>query len=141
MGRLFFWLHHPVSRPSDKRGGGGETVIQTLREGGGGSLKKNFARPFGPQFGPKIRGRPKSPGPLPWIRHCRPFRIITFREYRTGSITIRVLKSNISNSFYFTVDHLFRGQRSFSVEQITTTQQQRGVWVVGIYMGTQGNGS
>ena len=32
-------------------------------EGGG--------RPFGPQFGLKIRGGPGSPRPLPWIRHCR----------------------------------------------------------------------
>ena len=31
--------------------------------------KANFFRPFGPQFGLKIRGEGGSPGPLPWIRH------------------------------------------------------------------------
>ena len=31
--------------------------------------QKNFFRPFGPQFGLKIRGG-GPPGPLPWIRHC-----------------------------------------------------------------------
>ena len=49
-----------------------------IRGGGGGSghpdpeirsgqSPKNFFRPFGPQFGLKIRGAP--PRPLPWIRH------------------------------------------------------------------------
>ena len=41
------------SRPSDKEEG---LVIQTLSWGGGGSLKKTFFWPFGPQFGLKIRG-------------------------------------------------------------------------------------
>ena len=41
------------SRPSYKEGGGG--VIHTLRKVEGGLKKKSF-RPFGPQFGPKIRG-------------------------------------------------------------------------------------
>ena len=44
-------------------------VIQTLRKGrgGGGGLQKtqkNFFRPFGPQFGLKIRGN-LAPGPSP----------------------------------------------------------------------------
>ena len=46
------------------KGGGGER-----RKGRAQSQKKLF-RPFGPQFGLKIRGgggRP--PGPLPWIGH------------------------------------------------------------------------
>ena len=33
--------------------------------GGGAVLKKNFFRPFGPQFGLKIRGGRASPGPSP----------------------------------------------------------------------------
>ena len=36
---------------------------------GGGGLQENFLRPFGPQFGLRIRGG-GLPGPLPWIRHC-----------------------------------------------------------------------
>ena len=47
------------SRPSDKEEG---LVIQTLSWGGGGSLKKTFFWPFGPQFGLKIRGGRPSPG-------------------------------------------------------------------------------
>ena len=51
--------------------------IQTFRQGGPGhpdpeirrwgarSLKQNFFRPFGPQFGLKIRGLPGPPGPSP----------------------------------------------------------------------------
>ena len=44
------------SIPSDKEGGGGGGgVMHTLRKVGEVS-KKKFFRPFGPQFGPKIRG-------------------------------------------------------------------------------------
>ena len=45
--------------------GGGEfrAVIQILRKGGARS-PKNFFRPFGPQYGLKIRGA-CPPGPLP----------------------------------------------------------------------------
>ena len=42
------------SRPLDNGGGGG----------GGAGLQKKFFRPFGPQFGLKIRG-----APFPWICH------------------------------------------------------------------------
>ena len=39
-----------------------------------GAVSKIFFRPFGPQFGLKIRegGGAGPPGPLPWIRHCPP---------------------------------------------------------------------
>ena len=37
---------------------------------GEGRFKFFFFRPFGPQFGLKIRGGTGPPGPLPWIRHC-----------------------------------------------------------------------
>ena len=52
--RLIQVLVHASSgpRPSDKGGGDG-----------GRSQKKCF-RPFGPQFGLKIRGRPGPPGPF-----------------------------------------------------------------------------
>ena len=40
------------------------------KEGEGGSLQKSLFRPFGPQFGLKIRGDPRFPGPLPWTCHC-----------------------------------------------------------------------
>ena len=36
---------------------------------GEGCLPKEFFWPFGPQFGPNIRGGGGG-GPLPWIRHC-----------------------------------------------------------------------
>ena len=49
------WYSSARSRPWDK---------------GGCSLQKNFLRPFGPQFGLKIRGRGRPPRPLPWIHHC-----------------------------------------------------------------------
>ena len=54
--------------------------IQTFKRGGGGEggghpdpeiRWSGFFRPFGPQFGLRIRGWGGSPpGPLPWIRHC-----------------------------------------------------------------------
>ena len=49
----------------------GAPVIQTLGKGAARSPKE-FFRPFGPQFGLKIRGGGRGgglPGPLPWIRH------------------------------------------------------------------------
>ena len=33
-------------------------------------LKKNCFQPFRPQFGLRIKGGPRPPGPLPWIYHC-----------------------------------------------------------------------
>ena len=33
--------------------------------GGGEGVQKNFFRPLGPKFGPKIRGRAGQPGPSP----------------------------------------------------------------------------
>ena len=52
---------HTDSEIKGEGGGGG-------RGGEGGRSQKNFIRPFGPQFGLKVR-RIKPPGPLPWIRH------------------------------------------------------------------------
>ena len=51
-------LRSGESRPSDKWGmwGGG---------GGGGGLQRNFFRPFGPQFGLKIREEAGPPSPSP----------------------------------------------------------------------------
>ena len=57
-----------------RRGGGGHSDPE-IRWGPG--LKKIFFQPFGPQFRLKIRqwgswgGGGRSPGPLPWIRHCK----------------------------------------------------------------------
>ena len=39
--------------------------LQIRRGGGGGRSQKEFFRPFGLQFGLKIRGGPGSPGPSP----------------------------------------------------------------------------
>ena len=44
-------------------------IIKTLRLGEGPGLKKIFFRPFRSQFGLKIRGAPRPPGPLLWIRY------------------------------------------------------------------------
>ena len=50
---------------------GGVPVTQTLR---GGGVQETFFRPFGPQFGLKIRGR--------GIRHCSSFfHSLTFYHY------------------------------------------------------------
>ena len=56
--------------------------LQIRRVGGEGrkgrtqSQKKLF-RPFGPQFGLKIRGGGRPPGPLPWIRHWNMLSLIS----------------------------------------------------------------
>ena len=44
------------SRPSHKEGGGGGVIHTPRKVGRKGGLKKKNFRPFGPQFGPKIRG-------------------------------------------------------------------------------------
>ena len=54
------------STPSGKGGGGGHPDPEIRVGGGEGrSQKKNFFRPFGPQFGLKIRGRPGPSGSCP----------------------------------------------------------------------------
>ena len=44
-------------------------IIKTLRLGEGPGLKKIFFRPFRSQFDLKIRGAPRPPEPLLWIRY------------------------------------------------------------------------
>ena len=64
-----------VPDPDLEMGGGGRgrQSSRALRKGavggGGSGLPPKFFRAFGPQFGPRIRGRPGAPGTLPWIRH------------------------------------------------------------------------
>ena len=48
-------------------GGGGRDPDPEIRGGAVGGLHKQFFRPFGPQFGLKLRGG----GALPWIPYCR----------------------------------------------------------------------
>ena len=83
------------SRPSDKVGGRGVGVIQTLRKGGGG-LKKEFFRPFGPQFGLKIRGVPGPPGRSPGSGtvHCR------YPEDEGKSPHVRESKTTLDSGFH-----------------------------------------
>ena len=52
------------------RGGRGARSSRPFDKGGGAASKKDFFRPFGLQFGLKIRGGAGPPGPLPWFRHC-----------------------------------------------------------------------
>ena len=61
-----------VPDPDLEMGGRGRQSSRALRKGAGGEgggLPPKFLRPFRPQFGPRIRGRPWAPGTLPWIRH------------------------------------------------------------------------
>ena len=61
------------SRPWDKLAGRGSPVIQTLREAGRGRSPKLFFRPFGPQFGLKMRGWPVPRAPpldVPLVLMC-----------------------------------------------------------------------
>ena len=51
-------------------GRGGARSSRPLDKGEMGPVSKKFFRPFGPQFGLKIRGGPGPPGTVPWIRHC-----------------------------------------------------------------------
>ena len=51
------------------RVGGGGGVSRPLEKGG--AVSKKCFRPFGPQFGLKIREEGAGPGPLPWIRHWK----------------------------------------------------------------------
>ena len=45
--------------------GAGRSSIPLDERGGGGWSRKNSLRPFGPQFGPKIKGGPVLLGPSP----------------------------------------------------------------------------
>ena len=58
----------PIPDLEIKGGGGGGWSSRPLDKEGGAVSKKIF-RPFGPPFGLKIRGDPRSPGPLPWTWH------------------------------------------------------------------------
>ena len=58
---IFVLVSSGGSRPSDKAGAGHPDP--EIR--GAPASKKIFFRPFGPHFGLKIRGRPRSPGPSP----------------------------------------------------------------------------
>ena len=65
-----YTVYSAGSRPWD--GGRGRQSSRALRKGaggGGGGLPSKFFRPFRPQFGSRIRGRPGAPRTLPWIRH------------------------------------------------------------------------
>ena len=57
-------IHYAVADPDLLIRGGGSHSDPKI-SGRGGSLKKIFFWPFGPQFGLKIRGRPGVPGPYP----------------------------------------------------------------------------
>ena len=53
------------SRPSDKGGRGWGAGHPDTEIRGGPQSQKNFFRPFGPQFGLKIRGGARAPRTLP----------------------------------------------------------------------------
>ena len=69
---------NPVAYPDLQIKGGGEGRgghPDVEIRGRGQSQKSFFFRPFGPQFGLKIRGK-GPPGPLSWIRHCNPLTLL-----------------------------------------------------------------
>ena len=64
------WCKQPWSRPWDKAGAGGWGRSSKARDKGGPVSKKLF-RPFGPQFGLKMRGLGRvfpSPGAATWCK-------------------------------------------------------------------------
>ena len=77
-----FWSS-PRSRPWDK-GEGGRSSRPLEKRGGG--LRNDFFRPFGPQFGLKIRGLRG----LPSIRHCDQH---CYRLFRIRAFSIPFLSS------------------------------------------------
>ena len=63
----FSWnLHHFQSSSSLQSGSGSISVPDQGGRGGEAASKKIVSQPFQPQFGLKIRGRPRL---LPWVRH------------------------------------------------------------------------
>ena len=60
--------------------------LEIMGEGGGAGLPKNFFRPFGPQFGLKVRGGPLAPRLLPWIRHW--YSVLSVGRTRTDLISL-----------------------------------------------------
>ena len=64
----------------DKGGGEPDHLYPEIMEGGGAASEKDFFRPFGRQFGIKIRGGGEGV-PFPWIRLCRrKIEKVKFRE-------------------------------------------------------------
>ena len=90
--KLFWLLKSPVADPDlQGRWGGGGAVIQT-EIGGGVRTKKFFFRPFGPQFGLKIRGgrAPRAPPPDPPlvsvpVRESKTILVFGFHAVDSGS--------------------------------------------------------
>ena len=64
-----------------------DPALEIKVEGGGGGtgLPKKFFRPFGPQFGPKIRGGAGPRGPLLWIRH---WTVSRFQKKRGKTVVV-----------------------------------------------------
>ena len=73
-------------------------VIQTLREGGGPGLQKNFFQPFEPQVGLKIRWGgpgPRAPplGPPMIYPHVRESKTVLDSRFHSVDSVIQVLDS------------------------------------------------
>ena len=77
-------------------GGEGSEGHPDPEKRGGGGLKKEFFRPFGPQFGLKIRGVPSPPGPSPGSGtvHCR------YPEDEGKSPHVRESKTTLDSGFH-----------------------------------------
>ena len=94
-------------------------VIQTLRKGGGGGgslqkTQKNFFRPFGPQFGLKIRGNPgPSPGSVTFLLFffflCRSFSPLvaeSISHFLTTATKFSCCSSNKKTTLLFFISRL-----------------------------------
>ena len=88
------------SKPLEKGGGGGGSLQKT---------QKNFFRPFGPQFGLKIRGNPGlSPGSVTFLLffffHCRSFSPLvaeSISHFPTAATKFSCCSSNKKRLFCF----------------------------------------
>ena len=88
---------HTVADPDLQIRGG--PVIQTLRSGGGG-VHKDFFRPFGPQFGLKIRGARAPLGTSPRSATAIERGVFSIAMiYHVGNYSAKKFRSDLTNLY------------------------------------------
>ena len=97
------------------RGGGGERSSRPLDKGGPG-LPKNFFRPFGPQFGPKLRGGAAPPGPTPGS------------ATEVGKFCIQLSRERLSEKVHATIPKGITGGFEFSFLRRNLKQWHEKPW-------------